>query len=54
MSPGVVVTPEAVAALLGQLAGVDIPGCPVCRAGRLPVGGRLRPGALPVPEWDSC
>ena len=45
--------PEPVAALLLRVTGVDITRCPVCRAGRLHVVGLLRPGALPVPVWDT-
>ena len=45
--------PETVAALLLRLTGVDITRCPVCREGRLHVVGRLPPGALPVPGWDT-
>jgi hypothetical protein len=35
------------------LTGVDIAQCPVCRTGRLRVVGPLRPGARPVPVWDT-
>ena len=45
--------PEAVATLLQRLTGVDLTRCPVCRTGRLRVVGLLRPGALPVPVWDT-
>ena len=45
--------PKTVAALLLRLAGVDLTRCPVCHEGRLHVVGRLRPGALPVPGWDT-
>ena len=45
--------PESLAALMLRLSGVDITRCPVCREGRLYVIGRLRPGALPVPGWDT-
>jgi hypothetical protein len=45
--------PEPVATLMLRLTGVDIGQCPVCRAGRLRVVGLLRPGALPVPVWDT-
>jgi hypothetical protein len=45
--------PEPVAALMLRVTGVDLTRCPVCRTGRLRVVGRLRPGALPVPVWDT-
>ena len=45
--------PESVAALMLRLTGVDLTRCPVCREGRLHVVGRLRPGALSVPLWDT-
>lgn len=45
--------PETVASLMLRLTGVDLPRCPVCRVGRLQVVGRLRPGTLPVPVWDT-
>ena len=45
--------PETVSPLLRRLTGVDITRCPVCREGRLHVVGLLRPGALPVPGWDT-
>ena len=46
--------PEPVATLMFRLTGVDIAQCPaVCRTGRLHVVGLLRPGALPVPVWDT-
>ena len=45
--------PETVAALMLRLTGLNITRCPVCRAGRLHVVDHLRPGALPVPVWDT-
>jgi hypothetical protein len=44
---------ESVMALMLRLPGVDLTRCPVCRQGRLHVVGLLRPGALPVPVWDT-
>ena len=32
---------------------LDLTRCPGCRQGRLHVVGLLRPGALPVPVWDT-
>ena len=45
--------PESVATLVFRLTGVDIRQCPVCGRGRLQVVGRLRPGTLPAPVWDT-
>ena len=45
--------PEPVAALVQRLTGVDIAQCPVCRAGRLRIVAVFRPGARPVPAWDT-
>jgi hypothetical protein len=45
---------EPVATIMFRLTGVDIGECPVCRAGRLRIVGLLRPGALPVPVWDTA
>ncbi|MBI4610978.1 MAG: transposase [Candidatus Rokubacteria bacterium] len=45
--------PESVAARILRVTGVDLTRCPVCRAGRLRVVGRLPPGALPVPVVDT-
>ncbi len=45
--------PESVAALMRRLTGVDITRCPVCRAGRLHRVAVFKPGALPVPVWDT-
>ncbi len=45
--------PEPVAALVLRVTGIDLTRCPVCRLGRLQIVGRLRPGALPVPVWDT-
>ena len=45
--------PETVAAWLLRLTAVDPTQCPGCRQRRLQVVGLLRPGALPVPVWDT-
>ena len=45
--------PETVAALLLRLTAVDLTRCPGCRQRRLHVVELLRPGALPVPVWDT-
>ncbi len=52
-APEAPATPEPVAALMLRLTGVDLTRCPVCRMGRLHVVGLLRPGARPVPGWDT-
>ncbi len=53
VAPEAPAAPEPVAALLLRVTGIDLTRCPVCRAGRLHVVGLLRPGALPVPVWDT-
>ena len=45
--------PEAVAALVQRLTGVDIAQCPVCRAGHLRIVASFWPGARPVPALDT-
>jgi hypothetical protein len=44
---------EPLAALMLRLTGLDITRCPVCRGGRMRVVALPRPGALPVPVWDT-
>ena len=51
--PEIAPAPKSVAALMPRVTGVDITRCPVCREGRLHVVRFLRPGALPVPGWDT-
>jgi len=45
--------PEPVAALVQRLTGVDLTRCLACRAGRLRIVAVFRPGARPVPAWDT-
>ena len=53
VAPEAPAAPEPVAALVLRVTGIDLTRCPVCRTGRLRVVGLLRPGALPVPVWDT-
>lgn len=53
LPPPVPAEPEPVAALMLRLTGLDIEQCPVCQQGRLRIVGLLRPGARPVPVWDT-